>query len=254
MRSREYRFSDPSINDVEEHFYRLNKDYTMTAGRAAPWFNSSSRAEQIVVYKTINKKEKYMLKNILKWVEFPISYIEDKGGTIFYQDSTYPLEHAIMNRTEGNESVVYEIQRDKLYELYRTHKFIEAEVYTALFIKKIFRKQDDNGQNIIDDYIRNNTVEDIISYYDKIGLSNYYSLCQSDNNKLVLLINDGVASIVFNYKVIPYAENIDIKDALSFLYSLIEEMKYILDFYNNLSEAEKSSIDFVEFAYKFIEI
>ena len=73
-------------------------------------------------------------------------------------------------------------------------------------------------------------------------------------NKLVLLINDGVASIVFNHKVIPYAENIDIKDALSFLYSLIEEMKYILDFYNNLSEAEKSSIDFVEFAYKFIEI
>ena len=77
-----------------------------------------------------------MLKNILKWVEFPISYIEDKGGTIFYQASTYPLEHAIMNRTEGNESVVYEIQRDKLYELYRTNKFIEAEVYTALFIKK----------------------------------------------------------------------------------------------------------------------
>ena len=254
MRSREYRFSDPIINDVEENFYRLNKDYTMTAGKAAPWFNSSGGAEQIVVYKTINKKEKYMLKNILKWVEFPISYIEDKGGTIFYQDSTYPLEHAIMNRTEENESVVYEIQRDKLYELYRTNKFIEAEVYTALFIKKIFRKQDDNGQNIIDEYIKNNTVEDIISYFDKLGLSNYYSLCQSDNNKLVLLINDGVASIVFNHKVIPYAENIDIKDALSFLYSLIEEMKYILDFYNNLSEAEKSSIDFVEFAYKFIEI
>ena len=31
MRSCEYRFSDSSINDVEEQFYRLNKDYTMTA-------------------------------------------------------------------------------------------------------------------------------------------------------------------------------------------------------------------------------
>ena len=30
-------YSDPSINDVEEHFYRLNEDYEMTTGKAAPW-------------------------------------------------------------------------------------------------------------------------------------------------------------------------------------------------------------------------
>lgn len=57
-------YSDPSINDVEEHFYRLNKDYEMTTGKAAPWFNSSGGAEQFVVYKTNGKT--YSINELIK--------------------------------------------------------------------------------------------------------------------------------------------------------------------------------------------
>lgn len=59
----------PHTEDFKEHYYILRKDYEMTTGKVAPWFDKPGGGEQFVVFKedgNLYTMEELIAKRILK--------------------------------------------------------------------------------------------------------------------------------------------------------------------------------------------
>ena len=194
-----------------------------------------------------------MINRIMNRLDCPIETVADKGGTLFFEPGTYP-EYAVLLRMEGSEYVIYNVQREKLFEFYRAANCLEAELYAVMFLEKKFKGLDYDNIKIINDFIENHDITDILDFFNKQPFREYFSIGTMKYDKISLLTHADKGTIYFHERTTPNWKDGKVKSSFGILANYSHKLMYVTELYGSFTEEEKSVIDFDRYVEKYIFI